>query len=134
MTAEELTAHAEAQRAKRMADRSAAMVKRLDTDGDGVLSQEELQAGRPDRAAHADRHDGKPGKAERGDHDGKPGKNHGKPGKNDRADKGPRKDRGGNLIERADADGDGQVTPEEYDAAMEKFMQHRPGGHGQHRG
>lgn len=57
LTAEEMIAHAEqkfqenaGKRSERMAERTARMIEKRDTDGNGALSLEEMKAG-PDRAA-----------------------------------------------------------------------------------
>ena len=82
LSADELTAAA----AARAAERTARMLERLDTNGDGLLQQTEMQ---------------------------------------------PRGDRAGKMFERMDTDGDGGISEAEFDAARARLMERRGERHGQ---
>lgn len=75
----------------RAASRSSRIVERLDTDGDGLVSREEMEA--------------------RADHHG--GRGHGRGG--DRAERSEGRGMGERGFSRADADGNGTLSAEEWD-------------------
>ncbi|OAN69818.1 hypothetical protein A8B78_21470 [Jannaschia sp. EhC01] len=99
-----------AQGAARMETRVDRLLERADADGDGQLSMAEMEEAREGRRGHG-----------RGDH-------------GDRGGRGGRDGRGGpnpeRMFERMDADGDGEVTEAEFDAAVAQMLERMGRRHG----
>lgn len=96
-----------------MQDRGAARMARADSDGDGFLTQQELEASAVERAqAFASR------MIERHDADADGRLSAEELAKPDRADR---------RFNRVDKDGDGAITKAEFDAARDKMKGHRRG-------
>jgi hypothetical protein len=98
---------------------------RLDKDGDGFLSLDELRAGRPERPPGGEKPPGeRPPKGDKppgGDEPGRPPG--GEPGKPPLME----------LFARLDTNGDGQLSPAEF-AGMRDILPRPPGGEGPGRG
>ena len=102
----------------------AARFATADTNGDGVLSADELQAAMEARAADRAKR-GSEKMIERMDANGD--------GVLSQDEMKPRGDRTARMFERLDKDGDGQISKEEFEAAREKMRDGRKGKkrHGQ---
>ncbi|GEM_PF-399947 len=112
-SADELAARAVERAAERAADMAARIIADKDSDGDGALSQAEIEARGDDAGGQ---------RGDRGDRGDNGRRGPGGPG-------GP----GGDLIERADTDGDGAVSEAEFSAWQDQMAQHRK-DHGQRGG
>lgn len=113
-------AELEAAAAERQKDRVSTMIERLDTDKNGTLSEEELQAARD-----------MGGKRMKRDRDGDHGRKHGgkRWGNGKRGDD-RREARMERMFDRVDANEDGVISQEEFDAAKAQMMK-RSGGRGE---